>query len=116
MGGDHHVLDDDLRDVLVAWKQVFHEVRVARLSVLVIDDFLEQRSADAEGDTALREFAYDVVGEIVRPLLMERLAAAVTLVPKRGVKRIESGGVIVDRPGAFPPTWNPCGSGQWMRA
>ena len=63
-----------------------------------------------------REFAYDVVGEIVRPLLMERLAAAVTLVPKRGVKRIESGGVIVDRPGAFPPTWNPCGSGQWMRA
>ena len=50
-----------------------------------------------------REFAYDVVGEIVRPLLMERLAAAVTLVPKRGIKRIESGGVVVDQPGAFPP-------------
>jgi 2,4-dienoyl-CoA reductase-like NADH-dependent reductase (Old Yellow Enzyme family) len=50
-----------------------------------------------------REFAPDVVGEIVRPLLMERLRAAVTLVPKLGIKRIEPGRVIVDQPGAFPP-------------
>ena len=50
-----------------------------------------------------REFACDVVGEIVRPLLMERLEAAVTLLPKRAVKRIEEGGVVVDQPGAFPP-------------
>ena len=50
-----------------------------------------------------REFAYDVVGEIVRPLLMERLDDAVTLLPKRAVKRIEEGRVILDQPGAFPP-------------
>lgn len=50
-----------------------------------------------------REFAYDVVGEIVRPLLMQRLTDAVSLLPKRAVKRIERGRVILDQPGAFPP-------------
>lgn len=50
-----------------------------------------------------REFAPDVVGEIVRPLLMQRLTDAVTLVPKLGVKRLEPGRAILDQPGAFPP-------------
>ena len=49
------------------------------------------------------EFAADIVGGIVRPRLLEKLEAAVTLVPKRGVKRIEPGGVVVDFAGAFPP-------------
>jgi 2,4-dienoyl-CoA reductase-like NADH-dependent reductase (Old Yellow Enzyme family) len=53
-----------------------------------------------------KEFAYDVVGEIVRPLLIERLSAAVTLIPKMGVKRIEPGTVVLDSPGAFAPHMN----------
>jgi 2,4-dienoyl-CoA reductase-like NADH-dependent reductase (Old Yellow Enzyme family)/thioredoxin reductase len=50
-----------------------------------------------------REFAYDVVGEIVRALLMQRLEDAVALLPKRAVKRIEEGRVVLDQPGAFSP-------------
>lgn len=53
---------------------------------------------DGEG-----EFAGDVVGGIVRPLLLERLEKAVTLMSKVGVKRIEDGQVVIDQAGVFPP-------------
>jgi 2,4-dienoyl-CoA reductase-like NADH-dependent reductase (Old Yellow Enzyme family)/NADPH-dependent 2,4-dienoyl-CoA reductase/sulfur reductase-like enzyme len=58
-----------------------------------------------EGDD---EFAYDMVGEIRRPTIIEELKASVQLVPKRGIKRIVSDGmygllVVIDTAGAFPP-------------
>jgi len=51
----------------------------------------------------LGEFATDIVGGIVRPQLLKKLAKVVTLIPKRGVKRIEPEGVILDYAGAFAP-------------
>ena len=74
--------------------------------------FLAERGRDvslvAHGQSDLfadgeKEFAFDVVGEIVRPLLMERLESEVTLLPKLGIKRIEEGSVVVDLSGAFSP-------------
>ncbi len=49
------------------------------------------------------DFAQDMVGTIVRPLILERLRESVRLEPKRGVKRIVPEGVILDSAGAFPP-------------
>lgn len=56
----------------------------------------------------VNEFAMDMVGEIRRPTIIKNLQEAVTLQPKRGIKRIESDGmygllVTVDSAGAFPP-------------
>ena len=60
-----------------------------------------------------REFAFDVVGEIVRPLLLERLADAVTLVPKRAVKRVEEGQSGVGPPRCLPAA--PLVGSNWAR-
>lgn len=49
------------------------------------------------------EFANDMVGSIVRPLILERLREAVELRPKQGLKRIVAEGALVDTAGAFPP-------------
>jgi 2,4-dienoyl-CoA reductase-like NADH-dependent reductase (Old Yellow Enzyme family) len=49
------------------------------------------------------DFAQDMVGTIVRPLILERLRERVHLEPKRGVKMIVDGGVVLDSAGAFPP-------------
>ena len=57
--------------------------------------------SDPEG-----EFAPDVVGGIVRPLLIQKLKDAVTLVPRMAVKRIEPGQVVLDYTGAFAPHLN----------
>jgi len=61
-------------------------------------------------DDGLQEFAVDMVGEIRRPTIIKDLeeTEAVTLQPKRGVKRIASDGmygllVTVDTAGAFAP-------------
>ena len=54
-------------------------------------------------DDGMDEFANDMVGTIVRPLLLERLKAAVTLMPKRGVKRVLADSVVIDSAGAFNP-------------
>lgn len=49
------------------------------------------------------EFAPDVVGGIVRPLLIQKLKDAVTLVLRMAVKRIGPGQVVLDYTGAFAP-------------
>ena len=49
------------------------------------------------------EFATDLVGTIVRPLILDRLKQSVELMAKRGLKRITSEGAVVDLAGAFPP-------------
>ncbi|MEA2466617.1 MAG: hypothetical protein QOJ57_743 [Thermoleophilaceae bacterium] len=49
------------------------------------------------------EFANDMVGTIVRPLILDRLRESVELRPKQGLKRIVEGGAVVDTAGAFPP-------------
>jgi NADPH-dependent 2,4-dienoyl-CoA reductase/sulfur reductase-like enzyme len=49
------------------------------------------------------DFAFDIVGEIVRPVLLEWLRESVTLVAKRHVKRVTPGGAVLDLAGAFPP-------------
>jgi 2,4-dienoyl-CoA reductase-like NADH-dependent reductase (Old Yellow Enzyme family)/siroheme synthase (precorrin-2 oxidase/ferrochelatase) len=54
---------------------------------------------DADDD----DFAYDIVGEIVRPMLIEWLRESVTLIPRRHPKRIADGGITVDLAGAFAP-------------
>lgn len=51
----------------------------------------------------MEEYATDVVGGIVRPHLLERLRQSVTLMPKRGIKRVVPEGVVTDNPGVFPP-------------
>lgn len=52
------------------------------------------------------EFATDMVGTIVRPLILERLKESVSLLPEHGVKRITEGGAVVDSAGALPPHRN----------
>src|SRR5439155_18598463 len=54
---------------------------------------------DADDD----EFAYDIVGEIVRPMLIEWLREKVTLVAKRHPKRVTEDGITLDLAGAFHP-------------
>ncbi len=49
------------------------------------------------------DFAFDLVGEIVRPMLIEWLRETVTLIAKRHPKRVVEEGVVVDLAGAFPP-------------
>jgi 2,4-dienoyl-CoA reductase-like NADH-dependent reductase (Old Yellow Enzyme family)/NADPH-dependent 2,4-dienoyl-CoA reductase/sulfur reductase-like enzyme len=49
------------------------------------------------------DFAFDMVGEIVRPVLLEWLRESLTLVAKRHVKRVTGAGVVLDLAGAFPP-------------
>jgi 2,4-dienoyl-CoA reductase-like NADH-dependent reductase (Old Yellow Enzyme family)/NADPH-dependent 2,4-dienoyl-CoA reductase/sulfur reductase-like enzyme len=49
------------------------------------------------------DFAFDLVGEIVRPMLIEWLRETVTLIAKRHPKRVVEDGVVLDLAGAFPP-------------
>jgi NADPH-dependent 2,4-dienoyl-CoA reductase/sulfur reductase-like enzyme len=59
------------------------------------------RASLFDGDEA--EFAFDLVGEIVRPMLIEWLRETVTLVAKRHPKRVVENGIVLDLAGAFPP-------------
>ena len=49
------------------------------------------------------DFAYDLVGEIVRPMLIEWLRESVTVISKRHPKRVDDDGIVVDLAGAFVP-------------
>jgi 2,4-dienoyl-CoA reductase-like NADH-dependent reductase (Old Yellow Enzyme family) len=51
----------------------------------------------------MEEFATDMVGSILRPLILDRLQESVALRPKTGLKRIVEGGAVIDSAGAFPP-------------
>ena len=49
------------------------------------------------------DFAFDMIGEIVRPMLIAWLRERVALVAKRHPKRVTDDGVVVDFAGAFAP-------------
>jgi 2,4-dienoyl-CoA reductase-like NADH-dependent reductase (Old Yellow Enzyme family) len=49
------------------------------------------------------DFAYDLVGEIVRPMLIEWVRESATVIAKRLPKRVNEAGVVVDLAGAFVP-------------
>jgi 2,4-dienoyl-CoA reductase-like NADH-dependent reductase (Old Yellow Enzyme family) len=54
---------------------------------------------DEEGD----DFAFDLVGGVIRAMVLEWLQEKVTLLAKRHLKRVVPGGVVVDHAGVFQP-------------